>query len=279
MTQVKARPSPPPDNVAGQRQFGPVEPARASEHHGMQSEFTFLAALTAGLVGTAHCLGMCGGIAAALGMNARSAAPGRGGAAFYSILFGVGRICGYMVIGALAGLLGQRFAAAVDVPTWSAITRIATGVMLLLIGLQVAFSLRLLAPIEQGGARIWARIAPLARRFIPVRGPHHALALGLLWGWLPCGLVYSVVLLAMLAGNPLESALLMGAFGLGTLPSMVGVSLSSAQFGWSAPRGRLRRAAGIVLVVFGLWTAAMPLQHMVGGHQHGADQHQGHSGH
>jgi sulfite exporter TauE/SafE len=242
----------------------------------MESNLTLIAALTAGLVGSAHCLGMCGGIAAALGMSARSGASGRGLASLYAVLFGLGRIGGYMVIGALAGLLGQRFAAAIDVPTWSAITRVATGVMLLLIGLQVAFHLKLLAPIEQGGARIWRRISPLARRFIPVRGPHHALALGLLWGWLPCGLVYSVALLAMLAETPLQSALLMGAFGLGTLPSMTAVAMSSAQVGWQAPQGRMRRFAGLVLVAFGVWTAAVPLQHLAGGHDHGGHEHHQH---
>jgi sulfite exporter TauE/SafE len=245
----------------------------------MDPELTFLAALVAGLVGTAHCLGMCGGIAAALGMNARRASGGRGRAALFAVLFGMGRIGGYMIIGAVAGLLGQRFAAWVDVPTWSAVARIATGLMLLLIGLQIAFHLRLLAPIERGGARVWARLAPVARRFIPVRGPHHALALGLLWGWLPCGLVYSVVLLAMLAGDPLRSALLMGAFGLGTLPAMTAVTLSSAQLGWSAPRGPLRRLAGIALVIFGAWTAAMPLQHLGGGHGHGNGAGHEHHGH
>ena len=244
----------------------------------MNAELTFLAAFMAGIVGTAHCLGMCGGIAAALGVNARGAAGGRGGAALFALLFGVGRVSGYMLIGALAGLLGRGVAAAVDVPTWAAVTRIATGLMLLLIGLQIAFHLRLLAPVEQGGARIWARLAPLARRFIPVRRPRDALVLGLLWGWLPCGLVYSVVLLAMLAGDPLHSALLMGAFGLGTLPGMTAVTLSSSQLGWSAPRGPLRRLAGVALMLFGLWTAAMPLQHLAGGHAHDAAA-PGHHGH
>jgi sulfite exporter TauE/SafE len=243
----------------------------------MDSELTWLAALVAGLVGSAHCLGMCGGIAAALGMNARRASPGRGPAALLALLFGVGRVGGYMLIGALAGLLGKGFAASVDVPTWSAVARIATGLMLLLIGLQIAFHMRLLAPIERGGARIWARLAPVARRFIPVRGPHHALALGLLWGWLPCGLVYSMVLLAMISGDALRSALLMGAFGLGTLPAMTAVTLSSAQLGWSAPRGPLRRLAGIALVIFGAWTAAVPLQHIGAGHG-GAPAHE-HHGH
>jgi sulfite exporter TauE/SafE len=271
MTRIKACGRRDGDNAPQQR------PHCTRNVPDMNTDLSFIAAFTAGLVGSAHCLGMCGGIAAALGMSARSGTAGRGPAAGYALLFGVGRVSGYMIIGALAGWLGQRFAGAVDVPTWSAVTRIATGLMLLLIGLQVAFHLRLLAPIEQGGARIWRRIAPLARRFVPVRGPHHALALGLLWGWLPCGLVYSVVLLAMLAGSPLDSALLMGAFGLGTLPSMTAVTLSSAQLGWSAPQGPLRRLAGVVLVIFGLWTAAVPLQHLTAGHDHGGHMHHEHS--
>ena len=240
----------------------------------MNTDLSFLAAFTAGLVGSAHCLGMCGGIAAALGMSARSGTAGRGPAAGYALLFGVGRVTGYMIIGALAGWLGQRFAAAVDVPTWSAITRIATGLMLLLIGLQVAFHLRLLAPIEQGGARIWRRIAPLARRFVPVRGPHHALALGLLWGWLPCGLVYSMVLMALVAGDATSSALIMAAFGLGTLPAMTLTGLAATRFRLTTGRLLVRRLAGALLIAFGVWTALVPLRH-AGGSE--GDHHQHHA--
>lgn len=239
----------------------------------MNGDLTFLAALTAGLVGSAHCMGMCGGIAAALGMSAREAGGDAVSTAGYTLLFSVGRLIGYAMIGALAGLIGGGLAAAVDVALWALIARVLTGLLLVAIGLQIAFHLRLLAPIEQSGARFWSRLAPIARRLLPVRRPHQAIGLGMLWGWLPCGLVYSMVLMAMLAGDPLRSALLMASFGLGTLPAMTTTGLLSSRLSMPTRGTAWRRLAGILLIGFGLWTAAVPINRVLGGGEHHHGQH------
>ena len=240
----------------------------------MEGELTLLAALTAGLVGSSHCVAMCGGIAAALGVSARQSGSSGASRIATVLLFSIGRIFGYAVIGALAGLVGQGISAGFDIGFWALIARTATGLLLVAIGLQIAFHLRLLAPIEQSGAWLWARLAPLARKFLPPRRADHALALGFLWGWLPCGLVYSMVLMAMLTGDWLLSASLMAAFGLGTMPAMATLGLASSRLRPPGPNAPLRRLAGLALILFGVWTAAQPMVSAMRGGQH---RHGGHT--
>ncbi len=239
----------------------------------MTGELTVVAALMAGLVGSSHCVGMCGGIAGALGMSAADTDRPFIRRVLFVSLFSCGRILGYAVIGALAGLLGQGLTESLDIETWAMVLRSATGVLLVAIGLQIAFHLRLLAPIERSGAKLWARLSPLGRFFLPAKRPDQALALGFLWGWLPCGLVYSMVLMAILVGDWPGSAVLMAAFGLGTLPAMTAMGLVSSGAAVRAPGTTLRRLAGIVLILFGIWTAAVPfLSGGDGGHHHHASE-------
>jgi sulfite exporter TauE/SafE len=240
----------------------------------MEGKLTLLAALTAGLVGSSHCVAMCGGIAAALGVSARQTGSSGASRIAYVFLFSIGRILGYTVIGALAGLIGQGISAGIDIGFWSLIARTATGLLLVAIGLQIAFHLRLLAPIEKSGVWLWARLAPLARKLLPPRRADHALALGFLWGWLPCGLVYSMVLMAMLTGDWLLSAALMAAFGVGTTPAMATLGMASSRLRPPGPNAPLRRLAGVALILFGVWTAAHPMLSAMRGGQH---QHGGHT--
>ncbi|UCC15578.1 MAG: sulfite exporter TauE/SafE family protein [Gammaproteobacteria bacterium] len=234
----------------------------------MSDELTVLTALVAGVLGSTHCLGMCGGIAGALGASARAASDTPGGILGLTVLFSVGRIIGYSIIGAVAGLAGAGIAAAVDIPLWGAIARAGTGLLMVLIGLQIAFRWPLLRSVEQGGARFWTHIAPLAKRLLPVRSAGEALLLGVLWGWLPCGLVYSILLLALVGGDPLESAILMAMFGLGTLPAMTLTGLAGTRVKLVTAKPVVRLLGGFVLVAFGFWTALGPLSHVGGRGEH-----------
>jgi uncharacterized protein len=224
------------------------------------------AALVAGLVGSVHCLGMCGGIAGALGV----AGGGRG---TYAIAYTTGRIASYSFAGAIAGAVGAGLAGAAGLGPW---LRLVMGLALLLLGLQVALGLKLLAPLEAAGAVLWRRLAPAARRFLPPRHHGHALALGGLWGWLPCGLVYGMLAAAAGSGGALEGAAFMAMFGIGTAPAMIGLTWASGRGGQWLTRGR-RRALGWLLVAFGAWTAATPLAHFLKGSEH--DAHHGHEAH
>ena len=224
----------------------------------MTVEATLLAALLGGFVGSVHCLSMCGGIAGALGV----AGGGRGS---FAVAYSTGRIASYAVAGAIAGAIGGGLAGAAGLGPW---LRLVMGIVLILLGLQVAINLRALAPLEAAGARLWRRLAPVARRFVPPRHAGQALALGALWGWLPCGLVYGMLAAAAASGTALNGALFMVVFGLGTAPAMVGLAWASGR-GSSWLTTRRRRALGWLLVAFGAWTAATPLMRMAGMHDHG----------
>lgn len=218
------------------------------------TETGLAAALLGGLVGSVHCLGMCGGIAGALGMAG-------GGRPAMALSYSAGRIASYAVAGAIAGAIGAGLAGAMGVGPW---LRLVMGAVLVLLGLQVAVNLRLLAPLEAAGARLWQRLSPVARRFVPPRHAGQALALGALWGWLPCGLVYGMLAAAAGTGGAAEGALFMAVFGLGTAPAMVGVTWASGRSG-TFLTARRRRLLGWLLVLFGAWTMVTPLQKLAGG--------------
>ena len=238
------------------------------------------AALVAGLIGSAHCFGMCGGIAGAMGMAAAQNGVRGGRLGLQATLYNVGRISSYVVAGVIVGLLGSALGDMIDLPSWSLWLRGITGLVLLLLGLQIAFGWRLLTFLERGGARLWRRLSPLAGRLLGKRGAINALGLGMLWGWLPCGLSYSMLLVAATTGTAVSGGAIMLAFGLGTLPSMIGASYAGGRIGGLPGGRRTRVIAGLLIALMGIWTAAVPMRHIgSGGHDgHGSMQHEHHAG-
>ncbi len=229
-------------------------------------ELTLATALLAGFLGSTHCLGMCGGIATALG-----ASPA--GRSWRLLLHHMGRIASYAAAGGCAGAAGAAAGFAFTAARWSAVLRLATALAVIVIGLDIALSgngrVRWLRAPERWGAALWRHLAPLAARVGPAPPALRALALGLLWGWLPCGLVYSVLLAAAVSGSALGGAATMIVFGLGTLPAMAGLSLVGTRL--PRPGGTLARLLGAALVACGLWTASMPLGILTGTHTHHHD--------
>jgi len=238
------------------------------------------AALVAGLIGSAHCFGMCGGIAGAMGMAAAQNGVRGGRLGLQATLYNVGRITSYVVAGVIVGLLGSALGDMIDLPSWSLWLRGITGLVLVLLGLQIAFGWRLLTFLERGGARLWRRLSPLAGRLLGKRGAINALGLGMLWGWLPCGLSYSMLLIAATTGTAVGGGAIMLAFGLGTLPSMIGASYAGGRIGGLPGGRRTRVIAGLLIALMGIWTAAVPMRHIgSGGHDgHGSMQHEHHAG-
>jgi uncharacterized protein len=228
-------------------------------------ELSPLAAFLAGLLGSTHCLAMCGGIATAAGTSG-GAHPKIG-----PLLYQLGRLSSYSLAGAIAGGLGAAAGFAFAVSRWNECLRLATALVVIVIGLDI--SLRSsgraawLRTPERWGGHLWRRIAPAARRLVPASPLGHALTLGLLWGWLPCGLVYSVLIAAAVAGSALRGALVMAAFGLGTLPAMAGLGYLGGRL-LPRPHGTLARLLGAALVACGLWTAAVPLAVLTGSSMH-----------
>lgn len=208
----------------------------------------FVAAFAVGVLGGVHCLGMCGGIVGAISLShAGSESP-----AWSRLLaYNLGRMSSYVVAGALAGLLGAALLGAM--PQGQRILELLAAVFLILLGLYLAGWWPVLARLEQVGGRVWKRIEPLGRRFIPVRHAGQAFVIGGIWGWLPCGLVYSVLVWALSAGSAADGALLMAAFALGTLPNLMLMGLFAARLARFVRNELVRQGAGGLLIAYGLW--------------------------
>jgi hypothetical protein len=230
------------------------------------------AALIAGLAGSSHCLTMCGGIAGALAM--RNGTSERAGSRLaLAMAYNVARVASYMVAGALAGLLGQTLLRSVDVAPLSIALRVLAGAIMLAAAGRLLFGWRLLDPLEAAGAGLWRRVLPARGRIARRKGLSGAIGLGLAWGWLPCGLTYSMLLLAATTASAPNGALVMAAFGVGTLPAMVSATVAFERAArLLARRATLRNVAGSLLLAFGAWTAGSALYHALA---HGA--HAGHA--
>ncbi len=217
-----------------------------------------------GLLGAGHCVGMCGGIVAALGFAGQAQRPNL----FLLLSYNSGRILSYASAGALVGALGYFGDSylALGKPL-----RAIAGVLLILMGFYIMGMTRVLAWLEKGGGHFWRRIQPLGNRFLPVKSPVEGLLAGMIWGWLPCGLVYSALALASTSASPVQGALGMLAFGVGTLPAMLAGGYFSQQLKDLLQRRSLRRMMGVSLLLFGLWTlwfSIFPHQQHATGHNH-----------
>ena len=227
-------------------------------------------ALAAGLLGSGHCIAMCSGIS---GLAAASAVEKNLRLQWrLALTYNGGRLLSYAALGTLAATLG---AAAIGViPGLVGPVRVFGGLLIILIGLQIAFDLRALRVIERAGASLWRAIAPLARGLLPVSSPWQALGLGLLWGLLPCGLVYSVLLLSISTASTVHGALTMLAFGAGTVPAMLATGLGAARLSNLIAGRGVRVAAGLLVIAAGALTLLFPVLSMLttdpaaAGHQH-----------
>jgi hypothetical protein len=215
------------------------------------------AAFLLALLGGAHCAGMCGGFVGALQMNR---AP-QLSAATLSFGYHAGRLTSYTLAGLLAGMVGGAVYAT-DILPLQVVLLFAGSAMLLAIGAALLGKRAWLARLEPLGAHLWRRLAPFARRVYPPRTRTQAYATGLLWGWIPCGMVYAALPLALTAGDAFSGAVIMAGFGLGTLPTMLTLDIAAAKLGGAArmqsggrlaaARSWLRPLAGAVIVVFGV---------------------------
>jgi uncharacterized protein len=227
------------------------------------------AAFVAGIAGSTHCFAMCGGVAGALGMRAQALATNTAGAFFNAATYQFGRICGYTIVGLIFGLVGATLQSTFDLLRIGAALRIASGILLILIALRILIRWNPLAMLERFGARFWSILQPLAQHAARSQGYGRALLIGLLWGWLPCGLVYSMLMFAATSGDALQGAAIMAAFGVGTLPSMLTSSLLASQLQRMLAQRWPRLVSGVLLILFGVWMIAMPLAPaQTGGHVH-----------
>jgi sulfite exporter TauE/SafE len=206
-----------------------------------------------GFLGSTHCVAMCGGVVAMSCSALPVAKRTKAGAHFpYALAYNAGRITSYGIAGAIAGALGGVFASIGFVEHAQLGLRLLAAVMMIAVGLYVAGLARGLRWTERIGEPLWSRVAPLARRLVPVDSLPKALALGLLWGWLPCGLVYAALAAAVTTGSPLGGAATMAAFGVGTLPMLLAMGSAASFIGGLARTPSVRVVAGLAIVGFGV---------------------------
>lgn len=221
----------------------------------MPTELSLLAAFIVGLSGGIHCIAMCGGISAALGFaaNTRQSRP-----FLFALSYNAGRICSYTVIGFLFGAL----LAVIDAHSAVAhrLLQTLSALLLIAIGLHISGAIRNLSFLESWGAHFWKWLQPLALKLFPVTSIRKALALGLLWGWLPCGLVYSTLAWSATSGSALQSASMMMAFGMGTLPWLLATTFAGQRLHAVARLRGLRPLLGALLLGFGLFAFYSSLQ-------------------
>ncbi|WP_330925715.1 sulfite exporter TauE/SafE family protein [Candidatus Sororendozoicomonas aggregata] len=213
-----------------------------------------ISAFTLGLLGSAHCIGMCGGITSALSLSI----PKETRMPSLLLMSGYhwGRISSYavagFVLGAAGWFLGDSSA------TLKMSLRFIAGGMLVAMGLYLSGLWRGLTRLEKAGSLLWRYIQPVANRLLPIRSLPRAMAVGALWGWLPCGLVYSTLIWSASQGEPQLSALLMLCFGLGTTPAVLLTGLFSKQLNVFIQSQCTRNIAAAMMVAFGLWTMPGP---------------------
>jgi uncharacterized protein len=233
------------------------------------NELSLAAAFMIGLLGSTHCIGMCGGIVGALTMGlSETTRQSPLKLLPYLLTYNIGRLFSYSLAGLIIGLLSSSMSDFFQIGRFP-IGGIVGGLFMVALGIYIGGWLQTMAPLERLGGHFWRLIEPIGRRFMPVKSPVQALGLGFIWGWLPCGLVYSTLALAATSANAVNSAMLMLAFGAGTLPMLL-VMGSFADKLQRLTRNRwIRYLAGILLIAFGamILSKALGGGHM-GGHGH-----------
>lgn len=211
-------------------------------------ELTFLSAFLVGLLGGGHCAGMCGGIVSAVSLSL----PGQKPKAGYHFSYNAGRIASYTLAGALVGLLGSSSLILNHLLPVEKLLYLFANLMLIALGLYLAGWWRGVLVLERAGGILWKRLQPLSKRFLPVRTWQQAFVLGLLWGWLPCGLVYSVLVAALATGDAVQGGALMLAFGLGTLPALLAMGMAAVSLKGFLQHLWVRRMSGLLVLTFGV---------------------------
>jgi hypothetical protein len=213
------------------------------------TEAALLSALLMGLIGSTHCIGMCGGIVSTLSVDFSGAGSRRHPLAI-QLFYNIGRITSYSLIGLLVGLFSSQLMEMLPNP--HAVSMKIAGVFFILLGLYISQLLNSFKYFEAGGQYLWRWIEPFGRKYLPAQTLLDAWKLGLVWGWLPCGLVYSALALAITQTSALHAALTMAVFGLGTLPTLLLIGHFAHNVKSFLQNSRVRMALGIVLVVYGV---------------------------
>lgn len=220
----------------------------------MGFESIFITALIVGVLGGVHCLAMCGAVAGSLTFSLKPEVqvsyirqvP-------YQLAYNFGRITSYVAIGVLFGWLGSSLINIAHFLPVQQTLQVFAGLFMIALGLYIGTWWSGIVIIEKAGGKIWKLLKPISTKIMVVRTIPQAWLYGLVWGWLPCGLVYSMLIMALSAGSALNGGLVMLAFGLGTIPNLMLMGSFAFFFTRLSRNLTVRRVAGISIIVMGLW--------------------------
>ncbi len=222
-----------------------------------------------GLLGGVHCLGMCGGVVAlltsALPVDLRSNSRQ---SSLYHLNYNTGRILSYILMGVIFGAAGEALSGMLKMSTFDYALRIFSGLLMVLVGLYIANWYSGIQALERVGAKLWAKLQPISQKFLPVTNLKSAFLVGLFWGGIPCGLVYGALSFALLSSSAVQGGLIMLAFGLGTLPSLLLMAGFSSKLGEAIKRPLVRKLSGALIIILGIAALWMPLKSLVIGDHH-----------
>ncbi|WP_428607691.1 sulfite exporter TauE/SafE family protein [Sedimenticola sp.] len=227
----------------------------------MESLLPYFSAFIVGLLGGVHCIGMCGGIVGALTFGLPEARRKSIASQLpFQVAYNLGRLISYVTAGAIMGGLGLLLAELMPIQMAQRTLLLLAGLFMVLLGLYLADWWKILNRLERVGGVLWRRIEPIGRKLMPVHTPTQALGIGMIWGWVPCGLVYTMLINAVSSGGALQGAGLMFAFALGTLPNLLAMGLLAGAAARLARSQMARRVAGVTVMLFGIYTLWSALQ-------------------
>ncbi len=232
----------------------------------MQQELSVLACFIIGLMSTLHCFGMCGGISTLLTLQSEKK-NNKKSELKIAFIYNFGRIFSYTMIGLLAGIISQ-FGVNSIFQGGHSFLQILSSIILIIIALNILGWLSFLSYLEKMTYAIWQPLQQLLKWILPAKSVLDYFCLGLIWGWLPCGMVYSILMLAMVSGNAINSMFYMLAFGLGTLPGMITTSIGGSFLKNSLSKPAFKYFSAIVLIVIALLPITGFWHHVDSGHSH-----------
>lgn len=209
-----------------------------------------------GLAGSLHCVGMCGAIVTSLSFSTQRQSFSR--ATLTTLFYNSGRIITYVVLGALVGVIGAMG----DNLGFLSILRIIAALLLVMTGLYLTNWWKGLLLLERAGQTLWAKLKPLTSKLSPSSSPVHAVASGILWGFIPCGLVYSALGIATAQGGITQSMAFMLTFGAGTFAPMMMMGIGFTRVAQWFRQPWLRYLLAFGLIAFGSFTLFTAIAHM-----------------
>lgn len=209
---------------------------------------SLLSAFLIGMAGSVHCFAMCGGIVAGL----QVAIPKSHAQLPYIVSYNAGRILSYTIAGAIAGTLGTVLT--LHVNSGVLILQLTSGLFLLALSAYIGQWWMGLTKLESLGKILWSRLAPVGKSLLPFKSPINAFPYGIIWGWLPCGLVYSTLAWSLASGSGLQGALTMTAFGVGTLPAVLLTAVGSRTIHKQLGNPKTRQLIAVILLLAAIYT-------------------------